>query len=125
MSQHGSAILVADDEESIRSVLAEIIEGLGYEVVASADGAEVLEQLRHQAVCLALLDGTLPGLDGDLLREIRRAAPHLPLVLMSGYGQAELGQRAAVGVAGFLQKPFGPEDVAAILRSALALSHPS
>lgn len=117
-------LLVAEDEEPIRLLLVQLLTSLGFQVIEAADGHEALAKLRAHAgaVRLLLLDVTMPGLDGAAtLRALRVLAPHLPVILMSGYSEGELGDRfTGADLAGFLHKPFTPEDLAARVRRALA-----
>jgi len=121
---HGTGtILIAEDDDSVRSVLAQMLEALGFEVIAVANGREALDRFREQAANIraALLDFSMPVLDGVLtLRELRRAAPSLPVLLMSGYHEDELRERVLDDApSGILQKPFTSVDVVAKLRAAL------
>ena len=116
-------ILVADDEESIRSLVCSVLEETEYTVETAADGAEAVERLRElgDAVKLVLLDLTMPVLGGvEAAAELRRVAPEIPIVAMSGYGDIEVMQRfSQVGVIDFLPKPFSPDQLAAKVRDAL------
>jgi signal transduction histidine kinase/CheY-like chemotaxis protein len=116
-------ILVADDEESVRSLVCSILEDAGYTAATAADGAEAVERLRQlgDQVKLVLLDLTMPVLGGaEAATELRRVAPDIPIVAMSGYGDIEVMQRfSQVGVSDFLPKPFSPDQLAAKVRDAL------
>jgi PAS domain S-box-containing protein len=123
-SWHGlGTVLVVDDEEPVRQVTRALIGSLGFHVVLAENGREALRKLSQHAaeVRVVLLDLTMPRLDGEqTLAELRRVAPELPVVLMSGYSERELSERFADrGLAGFLQKPFTREDVRRRLREAL------
>ncbi|MHC4717315.1 MAG: PAS domain-containing hybrid sensor histidine kinase/response regulator, partial [Planctomycetota bacterium] len=116
-------VLVIDDEEGVRTVARSMLERLGYEVVTAADGAEGLAEYRKRPdqVALVLLDMTMPRLGGEeTLREIRRIRPDAKVILTSGYPEEDAAKRfAGMGLAGFIQKPFGLSDVVAKLRRAL------
>jgi PAS domain S-box-containing protein len=103
-------VLVADDEEAVRSVATQMLEAMGFQVVLATDGREAVERLRDHpgAFRLVLLDLTMPHLNGEeAYREIRRLRPDVPVVLMSGYTEQEVTKRfAGQGLSGFLQKPF-------------------
>jgi two-component system, cell cycle sensor histidine kinase and response regulator CckA len=124
--QGTGTILVADDEEGIRSLVANILGGAGYNVELAQDGAEAVEQLRRlgESVKLILLDLTMPILGGsEAATEMRRLQPDIPIVAMSGYGDIEVMERFRdVGVDDFLAKPFTPDQLAAKVRDALTPS---
>ena len=73
------------------------------------------------AIACVLLDLTMPRMDGaDTLRELRKIASDLPVILCSGYHSQELRERFADnGLAGFVQKPYKLADISAALQSAL------
>jgi signal transduction histidine kinase/CheY-like chemotaxis protein len=113
-------VLVVDDEELVRNVAAAMMSRLGFEVDAVVDGQSAIDAVaadpaRYTAV---LLDLTMPGLSGaDTFSRLRSIVPELPVVLMSGYSEEAAGARfAGKGVAGFLEKPFSPDEVARAMR---------
>jgi CheY-like chemotaxis protein len=118
---HGS-VLVVEDEEGVRDVVARMLERMGYQVVAAEDGVSALERLEERGSPMAavLLDLSMPRMGGsEALQHIRERFPDLPVVLMSGYTEqdvaSELVDRAG-GAVTFLQKPFLPEDLTGALR---------
>ena len=117
-------ILVADDEEGVRSLVSTILEDAGYTVELAVDGAHAVERLRElgDQVRLILLDMTMPILGGaEAAAELRRILPGVPIVAMSGYGDIEVMQRfSEVGVDDFVPKPFSPDQLAAKVRDTLA-----
>jgi two-component system cell cycle sensor histidine kinase/response regulator CckA len=101
-------ILVADDDESVRQVTARAVELLGFEAVQAKSGPDAVALASQPGFVCAILDVTMPGMSGDLaLAEIQRIAPHLPVVIMSGYSEQEAATRFAGGQpAAFVQKPY-------------------
>ena len=116
-------ILIVDDEESIRRSLAGILSDEGFETGTAADGEGALTALREgeEAPDLVLLDIAMPGRDGvEILAEIRRAWPSLPVVMMSGHGTIETAVRATqLGAFDFIEKPLSVEKLLLTLRHAL------
>ncbi len=116
-------VLVVDDEPSLRLLTSEILHDLGFETVLAANGREALEQLRASAapIVLIILDMMMPVMDGaETLRAIRALELDVPVVMTSGYDETSAISQFAPGqVAGFLQKPFRPDDVEAAVRRAL------
>lgn len=99
-------ILIADDEEPVRRVVAKMLEQVGWDVMVAADGDEALETFAEYAESLdvVLLDVNMPGKTGpECLALMRGRRPELPAVLMSGFDQNAGAD--APGVA-FLRKPF-------------------
>jgi two-component system cell cycle sensor histidine kinase/response regulator CckA len=119
----GQTVLVVDDDAFLRLLCGRMLRRLGHRAVMAADGDEALARWREQpeAVNVVLLDLVMPGKDGVatfdlLLAEGCRA----PVVLSSGYHEAEIARRlAGRGIAGFLQKPYGMEDLGAALEAVL------
>jgi two-component system, cell cycle sensor histidine kinase and response regulator CckA len=116
-------ILVADDEEGVRSLVANVLEEAGYTVELAKDGGDAIERLKAlgDQVRLILLDLTMPILGGaEAATELRRIQPDIPIIAMSGYGDIEVLQRfGEAGVDDILPKPFTPDELAAKVRDAL------
>lgn len=119
---HGT-ILVVDDEETLRSVVSLILERWGFKCMVASDGREALELLKVHAADIrcVLMDLTMPHLDGEqTYREMRHLNLTTPVVLMSGFSEQEAVRHfSGRGLAGFVQKPFQPHQLQAILRQAL------
>lgn len=118
-------VLVVDDEDIVRGVTSRILQVLGYSVITARDGRECVELFAaaNQAISAVLMDLTMPKLDGvAAFEELRRYAPNVPVILMSGFNEQDaIARFAASGLAGFLQKPFTAAELASKLGSALGL----
>ena len=112
-------ILIVEDEEKLRRVLALHLEGLGYEVTTTASAEEAL-RLAGQAN-LVLTDLRLPGMNGlDLLEALQRQNARLPVIVMTAYSSVETAVEAMKkGAADFLPKPFSLDHLATVVRKAL------
>ena len=103
-------VLVADDQESIRTLLSTALQGQGFVVWLAADGGEALNQYWHHraAIDLVLLDVQMPGLDGPhTLAALRQLNPQVRCCFMSGaLGLYTAEELRGLGAGGFLQKPF-------------------
>lgn len=108
-------VLVVDDELTVRAVAERGLQSMGLEVISAEDGREGLEKFRAQPDLFAVvvLDLTMPHVDGvEAYREIRKLRPDIPVLLMSGFNEQEaISQFTGEGIAGFLQKPFGIEEL--------------
>ncbi len=117
-------VLLAEDEEPVRTVMALSLSRAGYEVLAAKDGSEALrlfEDNRDIVGCV-LLDKVMPGMDGmAVMRAIRMAKPRMPVVLCSGFTESgPVPGREAGGPDAFLRKPFRTEDMLRAVRRAFA-----
>lgn len=103
-------ILVVDDELDIRDLVAGVLEDEGYETRGAADSDAALEAIAARRPSLALLDVWLRGsrLDGlELLDEIKRRDPTLPVLVISGHGSLDTAVAAIrKGAVDFIEKPF-------------------
>lgn len=119
----GQLILVVEDDESVRRVLATILRRLGYRVVEAASGVEalVLWEKHRREIRLVFTDTVMPGgIDGrELAARLLGDAPELHVVLASGYSLdlARLG--LPEGHCTFLAKPYDKNRVAEIVRASL------
>ncbi len=125
---NGETVLLVDDEEALVRLGEEQLAELGYEAVGFASSAAALEAFRaapdrFQAL---LTDEAMPGMTGsELVAEVRRLRPGLPIVLMSGYVTPALAARAReAGVAEVLNKPLVARDIARGLAAALQRGRP-
>ena len=118
------AVLVVDDDETVRAVAQHMLERSGFTVLTAADGAEGVRTFaaNRDRIALVLLDLTMPTLGGEeAFRAMREIRPDVRAVLMSGYSSHELAARyGAEGLAGFIQKPFRLEELDGCLTSVLA-----
>ncbi len=116
-------VLVVDDEEVVREVTREMLEGSGLDVLTAADGVEALEVFgeHRERIALVVLDMTMPRMDGEeAFRELRRLDPRVRVILTSGYDEQETTNRfVGERLAGFLQKPFTLQDLERKLRAVL------
>jgi len=106
-------ILVVDDERDIRELVAGVLEDEGYQTRGAADSDAALEAISERRPSLVLLDVWLQGsrLDGlELLDEIKRRDPSIPVLVISGHGNLDTAVAAIRrGAADFIEKPFEAE----------------
>jgi flagellar assembly protein FliH len=102
------SILVVDDEESVRRLLAELLRLDGYQVLLAGTAKEALACLAHHHVALVIVDVQLPDMDGiALLQRMFEMDDGMLGLVMTGYGNVEVAVRAMKAGAGdFLAKPF-------------------
>jgi CheY-like chemotaxis protein len=115
--------LVVDDDQGVRDAATRLLELFGFSVIQAENGKLGVEAFeRHQQeIVVVLLDVTMPVMTGDeAFQAIRRIRRDVPVILTSGYSELEATRGlTAKGLAGFLQKPFAPRDLAEKLALAL------
>jgi len=124
---HGSGrVLVADDDEDARYAARIMLESLGFEVVDVADGASAVAVVADDGdgLVAVVLDLTMPGMSGaEAFRAMRTIRPELRILVSSGFTAAESAIRfEAEAGAAFIQKPYGPLELARSLRELLPAS---
>jgi CheY-like chemotaxis protein len=116
-------ILIIDDDEDIRDIMAMILETQGHEVTTAGDGIAGLEQLRAGGrPSLILLDMMMPRLDGEGFLEALRSDPataDIPVVIVTGHPAAR-EKAAELGTAGCLVKPVELVDLLRTINSVHA-----
>ena len=108
-------VLVADDDDDILQLLAFRLERAGYEIVQARNGKEALSLALELRPALAVLDVTMPGLDGyEVTRALRanEATSAMPIILLTARAQTEDAARGmAVGADDYVKKPFDAHDL--------------
>ena len=114
-------ILLVDDDPTVLDALASILRDVGYAVAAARSAEEGLRRVQRALPDLAMVDIWLPGMDGlQLLEALKRAAPQLPVIVISGHGTIETAVRATkLGAYDFLEKPPDMERTLLAVRHAL------
>jgi two-component system, OmpR family, alkaline phosphatase synthesis response regulator PhoP len=117
-------ILVVEDDRSVRKALTQMFETEGYSVEAVADGAAGLAAFRAAPPALVVLDLKLPQVTGrEVCREIRKAAPALPILVLSATtDEVDKVLLLELGADDYVTKPFSPKELLARVRVALRRS---
>lgn len=116
-------VLIADDDPEMRELLAMVLGARGHQTVEASDGAEAIRAARDQAPDAAVVDVTMPKIDGvTVCAELHRidGLSGLPVVLMSGLGAHEMGTRVKSGAAAHFTKPFSLVALAETLERLVA-----
>jgi DNA-binding NtrC family response regulator len=115
------AILIVDDEASIRESLQTLLEMEGFKVQTASTGEEGLAKLAEQPMDLVLLDFALPDRNGlEILRDIRDRDPELGVIMITAYGTVENAVAAMrAGATNFIQKPWDNEKLVADVRAVV------
>ncbi|MFB3118262.1 MAG: sigma-54-dependent transcriptional regulator [Myxococcota bacterium] len=114
-------VLVIDDDPGVRDYMEALVSRQGYEVFAAVDGEEALRNLDTTRPDLVTLDVVLPGMDGlKTLDKLKQRLPDVPVVMLSGHGQARnIVEAMRRGASDFLRKPFEVEELELAFQKAL------
>jgi CheY-like chemotaxis protein len=112
------SVLLVEDNDHVREFACDLLDELGYKVVAASSGEEALERLEGQPVDILFSDVVMPGLSGIELGRLARARhPNLPVLLASGYSEEIVG--AAGADFEIVRKPYDLDGIEAALARAL------
>jgi DNA-binding response OmpR family regulator len=117
-------IVVVEDEQPIRRGVSDALRASGYEVVEAADGAKGAEEAIRFGIDLVLLDLLLPKRDGlEVLSEIRRVRPTLPVIILTARGTEDDRVRGLkMGADDYVVKPFSAKELLARVEAVLRRS---
>jgi DNA-binding response OmpR family regulator len=122
-SDQRTAIVVAEDDADILSLVQIRLEQDGYEVLTARNGEEALELCRRHQPALALLDVQMPKINGyELTRQLRAGDDTrriVVVILTASVRDTEIARAFEAGANDFLRKPFSPAELAARVRAAL------
>ncbi len=120
MADPAPTILLVDDEDAVRKVLAFPLERDGYEVIQAADGEEALQQFAQQPVDLVVLDIMLPRLDGLEVCKRLRATSTVPIIMLTARDD-ELDKVIGLelGADDYITKPFSIREFRSRVRALL------
>ncbi|MEZ5669002.1 MAG: response regulator [Alphaproteobacteria bacterium] len=119
-------IVVADDNEGIRNMLAALLGQEGHNVRLAADGRQALQLMRQAPADIVVTDVFMPEQDGlETVMALRKAFPKTAIVVMSGgsrvgYGSDFLDLASQLGARAVLAKPFEPDELIAIIADCVA-----
>lgn len=120
--QGSGTILLVEDEPQLIQIGKMLLEELGFAVIEAANGQEALELYRKNAesITLVVTDIGMPVMDGyQLFNNLKALNPELPIIISSGYGDAQSSSRIKAGeVSGYLNKPYKFDELQEVLMSA-------
>jgi two-component system, response regulator FlrC len=116
------AVLVVEDDASLREALVDTLRAAGLAALAAADAGAALQLLQSDEIALVISDVQMPGGDGyELLSSIKRLRPDLPVVLMTAYGTvAQAVAAIREGATDYIVKPFDAQALIEMARRQLA-----
>lgn len=121
MSKKQNAILIVDDDKSIRTSLAAILEQEGYEVDKAENGSEAIEKSNNRIFDLVLVDMRLPDMMGtELLSKVKERTPPTAKIMVTGYPSMQNAINSVnEGADGYLLKPVDAETLLNAIRTHL------
>ena len=115
----GKTILIAEDEDILRELLAELLQSYNYTVLTSSNGIEVLETLKVRMPDLLIIDRKMPEMDGlECIQEISSANYNIPIILASG-SPTDSGKIDKVNVNKIINKPYNFEELLSLVRELI------
>jgi two-component system cell cycle response regulator DivK len=122
-------ILVAEDDEDLRIIIRDLLEGSGFKAVLASNGKETLDLVKKEKPDFLLLDLSMPELDGWQVAQALRKSPatqSLPILALTAHAMAGDCERALkAGCDSFLSKPFMPDDLLIEIHRLLERRTPS
>ena len=116
-------ILLVEDEEVLRELGTELLNGFGYEVITAGNGREALEiyQRERERIALVILDLIMPEMDGkQCLKEILGVNPKARILIASGYSEnGPITRTSLAGAMGFVEKPYNMRKLLETIREVL------
>ncbi len=115
---NATTVLVVDDELNMRESLKDILELEKYRVLVSDCGDNALEKVREKDISIVITDARMPGMNGfELLREIKKVKPDLPVIMITAYATPRLAVEAMKqGATDYVSKPFDPDEILIIVK---------
>jgi DNA-binding NtrC family response regulator len=117
----GEKILIVDDEERMRRLLARVLAKEGYETASAGSGIEAMRLIAADSFDLVITDIHMPGMGGlQLLAEIKEYDPALPIIIITAYGTVESAVQALrAGAYDYITKPFETDEIKLTVAKAL------
>jgi DNA-binding response OmpR family regulator len=123
MDDHGTTVLVADDDDDVLALVVRRLERDGYKVITARDGAEALRLARENLPDLAVLDVMMPHLTGyEVTQQLRQETitERIPVILLTARVQEDDVKRGfSVGADDYIKKPFSPQELRSRVQAVL------
>jgi two-component system, OmpR family, phosphate regulon response regulator OmpR len=121
----GKRVLIIDDDNKLRKLLKEYLEGAGFEVYGLADGSSMMKTIAEESPDMIILDIMLPKKNGlELLKEVRQKSG-IPVIMLTARGEeADRVIGLELGADDYLPKPFSPRELMARINAVLRRATP-
>jgi DNA-binding NtrC family response regulator len=113
-------VLVVDDEQNLRKVLAAMLRRNGYEVTVAADGEQGLAEFQKNGADIVITDLVMPKLGGmDILKSVNASDPEVPVIIITAHGTVDSAVEAIkLGAFDYITKPFDQAEIQAVIAKA-------
>ena len=110
-------ILIVDDTKTIRQILGDMMNSLGYENKVATDGLQALTMLKEEVFSVVISDIEMPGIDGlTLIKRIKEESPEIDVISITGFEKKySYSEVIKTGASDFIIKPFGIDEITAKL----------
>jgi len=119
--QGSGTILLVEDEDELRYLAKMVLNNFGFSVIEASNGNEALElyQKNVEQITLVITDMGMPVMDGfALVKELKKNSPRLPIVISSGFGDADIASRISHDdIVGLISKPYNPDELREVLKN--------
>jgi CheY-like chemotaxis protein len=114
-------ILVVDDEELVRNLIATLLSKVGHSSITAVDGVDALDRMKGNKIDAVITDIKMPNMDGVALTvEILKQYPGLPILVMTAFDEEySAGAAIAAGAREYIKKPFSPDEFFAQLQKMI------
>ena len=115
-------ILLADDEEMVLEVGAQMLKRLGFNVIGAENGCKAIElfQDHKEIVDIVIIDVVMPDLGGaEVIEAIKKINPDVKIMLLSGYGIDRKTNEIMQSCSGFIQKPFSMKELSETIKAVM------
>jgi PTS system mannose-specific IIA component len=121
MADENKRILIIDDDEDMRSLLADLLWGEGFEPESVDNGSEAFRKMAHQTFDLVITDIRMTGLSGlDILPGLKKLQPGTSVIAITAFGSDEVHRKALIrGADVYLEKPIRLEDLRRLVHHLL------
>ena len=118
--ENNGPILLIDDDEKLRELVAEYLQEYGYDIRTLSSGMKAVETIRETGPCVVILDVMMPGKDGlEVLRDIRGAS-NVPVIMLTAKGEdTDRIVGLELGADDYMPKPFNPRELLARIKAVL------
>ncbi len=122
MDQSGLRVLLVEDDDDNRELMAEVLEAAGYVVLTAASGQDGLKKLSEHSIDVVVTDVGMPGMGGlEVAKAAKAIAPSVPVVIVTGWAEREdIARARGREVDSVLIKPVDPDALTAAVGDVLA-----
>ncbi len=115
-NDHPKTVLIIDDEDSIRDVLVNFFDELGYHILTARDGRGGVTEFKNNSVDLVITDIVMPREEGiGTIREIRKQSKSVKIIAMTGFVGSYLQEAITLGADDSIGKPFTSEELMSVI----------